>query len=106
MKTDNDTRTAVLTLLAIPTATIMLIVVMLPLGLFTAWAMQKMYGWFILPLGAPTLNLWHVFGLNLIINRYLYKPGGDNKKFVEQLIAGIVATLLTLLLGFMVKGQI
>jgi hypothetical protein len=107
---NDDNTKAALVLLAIPTIVIGMVLVFLPFGLFTAWAVQKMYGWFLLPLGLPRLNLWHIYGLILTINILKNTKTDDEppklKKTLIKMVGATIAVLLVLLVGFIIKGLI
>lgn len=96
-------------LVFIPGMILTLYILLLPLTIFYAWALQKMYDWFILPLGAPHLNLWHVLGILYII--YWFLPTSDTKNNSAKDLAGktigkLLATLLMLLMGLILRGHI
>lgn len=95
-----------LAVLGIPVLVALILIAFIPLGLFNAWAVQKMYIWFALPLGAPALNLAHVWGFSLIANHYLYRAEDNNKKWAGKLIGSLLGTLLMLLIGFILKSHI
>ena len=100
--TENE---AALAILAIPTVFAGLIIMLIPFGLFNAWAVQKMYGWFLLPLGAPRLNVWQVWGITALITHMVVRTNED-KKIWESLAVSIFGTLFMLLLGFVLKSLI
>lgn len=91
---------------------LLITVTLIPLSLFHAWVAQKLYGWFVLPLGAPQLNLWEVWGLALLINHLTVSNRTTTKKNkpVKQqvlIVAGtIIGTLVALLLGLIIKSHI
>lgn len=107
---DNETARDFLVLLGIPVFVALVFLALVPIGLFNAWAVQKMYIWFILPLGAPALNLWHVWGISLIINHFTMDSYKDNasttKKTFTKLAVSLIATALMLLLGWIIRGHI
>lgn len=85
----------------------LLVLTIVPLGLFTAWVAQQMYEWFLMPLGLPGLNLWHVYGILLLIN--LIKPRGktDGKgEILKTVVINIFGGLLVLAVGAVLKGFI
>lgn len=110
--TDDEKKEAsknLLAVLGIPVFILLLIIAFVPLGIFNAWAVQKMYIWFLLPLGAPALNLWHVFGISILI-RHFTNTTSDKDKTGKEVLGGIaksvISTLFMLLLGWIIKGQI
>jgi hypothetical protein len=100
----------VLAIMATPVIIAMLLVLYLPLGLFNAWALQKMYQWFLVPFGAPHVNVWEVWGVYLLISRLIFhsEDDKDNKKIKiwSGVVSGVFATLLMLLIGYFLKGHI
>jgi len=42
--------------------------VSIPGSIYTAWLQSYWWLWFAVPLGAPVINLWHIFGLRLMIS--------------------------------------
>lgn len=101
----NEDKKNVLTILGIPMLFVFMIIAFLPLGLFNAWALQKMYGWFLIPLGLPALNLWHVWGIMMIINHIKPMQTDDTKLWIS-IAKGVYATCLMLLIGYLLKGHI
>lgn len=105
---DNEDKKNLLAILGVPVMMIGIVLLATPFALLTAWAVQKLYGWFVLPLGAPQLNLWHVWGLMLMVN--LIKPARSNDnnttKTLIHLAATIFTALLAVLLGYLIKGHI
>lgn len=101
---DNDeNQKNLLIVLGAPIAIVLLWLLFLPLGLLNAWAVQKMYGWFLLPLGAPQLNLWHVFGFVVLINHFKSFNPNDKRKVLEHILINILGITLLLLTGVIVK---
>lgn len=109
---DKETEIAGLKLLAIPTIIVLLLILFIPIGLFNAWVTQKLYNWFLLPLGTPHLNLWHVWGISLIINRFTYTTSKDDnsedakKKLGKSIFTGLILGVLALLIGYVLKSHI
>ena len=101
--------------------TLLLILVMLLVnfasGAWYAFVASKLYAWFIVPLGAPLLNWWYIWGLllmiELIVMPYTYKHTNDKDdtakkaaKFFIKIIATSLAAAIILLIGWIAKGQI
>lgn len=108
-KMKDDTGKDVLALLGIPVFLVLILIAFIPLGLFNAWAVQKMYIWFLLPLGLPALNLLHIWGISLLVSHYTVNMDGRKKKKGETwsaLFASLIATLLMLAIGFVIKSHI
>jgi hypothetical protein len=62
----NENTITELKILAAPTIIIGLIVLLIPFGIWNAFVVLRLYNWFLLPLHAPSLNLWHIWGILLI----------------------------------------
>lgn len=102
---DEDSK-ALLAILGIPVLVVLVLIMFIPLGLFNAWAVQKMYIWFALPLGAPALKLAHVWGFGLILNHYLFRAEDNKKGALGRIGISLFGTLLMLLMGFILKSYI
>jgi hypothetical protein len=79
-------------------------------GAWAAFVLSKLYGWFVVPLGAPPLNWWHIWGFYLIYGLITHKP--DNSpprplsKTVAFMIYRMIGLALLLLIGWLIHGQI
>lgn len=102
----DDDKKNLLAVLGFPVFVALVLILFIPLGLFNAWAVQKMYIWFALPLGAPALNLAHVWGFSLILNHYLFRSESDKKGAWGRVGMSLFSTLLMLLIGFILKAYI
>ncbi|MDE2104888.1 MAG: hypothetical protein KGL39_47060 [Patescibacteria group bacterium] len=104
----NNSANKILAILAVPTILAFFFILLIPISLFNAWALQKMYDWFLLPLGTPALNLWHVWGIMLIIQWFMPIPRTDEKwqKNIGRFIGNIIGTLLMLAVGLIIRGHI
>lgn len=100
-----DDEVTALRILATPTIFIGMVIFFIPLGLFNAWALQKMYIWFLLPLGLPALNIWHIWGIySLIVS---FKGTSKNEeKWYTRFGIGVASILFMLLLGYILKAHI
>lgn len=110
---DNEDRKNLLIILAMPTIIIGIWLISFPIGLFDAWIIQKLYGWFALPLGAPALNLLHIYGFMLIINILRFKNDPNAKKdkntattIIAAILSTVIVGLLALLVGWIIKNYI
>ena len=99
--------------------TLLLILVMLLINFASsawyAFVTSKLYAWFIVPLGAPPLNWWYIWGLllviELIVMPYAYKHTDDSDskiavRFFTKIIVTSIAAAIILLIGWIAKGQI
>jgi hypothetical protein len=66
----------------------------------------KMWGWFAVPLGAPTISFWHAVGLAMLVAWFTHKPSKQEddpaKKMVNGLTEMFIYPALTLLFGYIV----
>jgi hypothetical protein len=88
-----------------------LFIVMIPIALFQSWIVQKMYDWFLLPIkGFPHLNLWHVWGIVLLISvlsNYVTTTEDDStKKALIKVFGRMIGLLIILVIGYFIKGHI
>jgi hypothetical protein len=44
------------------------VLVALPLAAWKGWVLVKLWAWFVLPLGAPMINMWHAAGLAMLLS--------------------------------------
>ena len=65
-----------------------------PLSAYNSFVIFKFYGWFVIPLGAPTLIFWHVWGLVLLYSLITYKPAATGNLWHRLLEWTIVITVL------------
>lgn len=97
--------------LAIPTIVLSIFVLMIPFALFNAWVALTLYNWFLVPLGLPAVNIWHMWGIMLLIGRFKGINTEDSKdseisKAIGELAVVILGGLLALLIGLILKGLI
>jgi len=48
-------------------------------AMWQVWFVKDLYLWFVIPLGAPELSLWHLVGLLLFINMVFKSSGKFHK---------------------------
>ena len=71
------------------------------IGFLEAVVFKSMWGWFIIPLGAPLINFWHSYGILLMIKFVkTWKINKDNNKNVdiEEIIVNNLAITMVCLL--------
>lgn len=103
---EGDIKDKAIAWLAAPWIILLAIIAFLPLGIFRAWVVQKLYVWFLIPLNFPALNLWHVFGISLLISQFKSSDSEKDPKFLQNILVNILGNLLALGLGYIVKGHI
>lgn len=76
------------------------------LFLYTGWVTVLMWGWFAVPLGAPSITIAHALGLRLLVgfttNLYKLEPGKLEKEWDSSAVKWLVNVTLALALGFAV----
>lgn len=109
---NDDMKTGVIIAALSPLLAILLLIITLPIGLYNAFVVSQMYHWFVVPLGAPSLNIWWIWGLiltlGLIKGTKIDKAKDertDTQKFLEIFIE-LIAMTLVLLVGLVLKGHI
>ena len=86
-------------------------------GIFGAFVMTKLWGWFIVPFGIMQVTLWHMFGLSLfynvlgtttldikkaIVNTKMFKVGIMNVGEGDLPFMVVVMWLITWLTGYLI----
>ena len=80
-------------------------------GAWGAFVLWKLYTWFVLPLGAPPLNWWHIWGLSMFFNiavMVLWPETPEHtlgQTFVRSLTK-VVLLAIILPVGWIISGQI
>lgn len=103
---DDGLKTA-LAIAGVPTLIMGFIVMGTVLGAWGAFVVWKLYGWFLVTLGAPAMNWWHIWGLLMIIHYFAYKdvkpePGAKWTDAAGKIIGRVLGLGFTLLLGWFV----
>lgn len=113
VETEVSTKVAILALLGIPMLLVLIVLAGIPLSLLSAWVAQKLYIWFLLPLHAPVLNLWHIWGIIMLVNLLTANYASattDNKssvaKYAGYVIGRIIGPLAVLAVAYLIKGHI
>lgn len=101
----DDLAVAGLTILAAPVIVILATLIIIPFGLWWSFVAWKLYGWFVIPLGAPAISYLSFYGLSLFFN--LIKPSekneeNDPKKSIIKSFASAVVYGIALLVGYIV----
>lgn len=67
----------------------------------SAFTIQTMWLWFIVPLGLQAIGMAHAYGLSLMCSVFLGIRGlPDSNKAMENLVAAILLNAIALLFGF------
>lgn len=59
-----------------------------------AWALMTLWGWFVVPLGAPAVTLWHMAGVSLLLSAMLWRYRKDADLTAEQAVEAVIASAL------------
>lgn len=63
----------------------LLMLISMVAGMFmSGWAIGKLWGWFIVPLGVPTISFWHGLGLACAVSLFTHRTdfsGNKNKSW-------------------------
>jgi len=108
----DDTFESVAILAGIPTLIAAWVASAVLVGAAGAFVIWKLYGWFTVPLGAPTINYWHMWGLMMIfgIVTMPLKSSTDEPFKASKTIARwggqLVGLACVLLLGWLIHGMI
>lgn len=81
-----------------PAIWVQLILVTL-LSVLSGFTIMVMWGWYIVPLGLPTIGLIHALGLDMLITFIVTTKKSEDIPFWDNWIWWMVFTVLTLLLG-------
>jgi hypothetical protein len=87
----------------------------LALSAWASFVTYKLYGWFVVPLGAPVLNWWHVWGLLILFGLVTYKSDGTElqerptprtSRAIGFIITRVLVITAALLFGWLFHGMI
>lgn len=100
-----------LKVLALPVVLLIALFIAIPFALFNAFVVLNLYNWFIYEqiANAPALNIWHTWGIMILLSRINLKIDIENKdanKSALNLVVYVFSGLLALLIGFIIKGFI
>ncbi|MFO1081909.1 MAG: hypothetical protein U1E23_14920 [Reyranellaceae bacterium] len=75
------------------------------LGAWLAWVWSVMWGWFVVPLGAPALSTLHAFGLLAMYGllRGPQRPTPEGLEGLKMLGYGLLESVVCLALGYVVR---
>ncbi len=108
---NSDMKAGALVAILAPVFVVGIVILTLPFSLYNAFVVSKMYAWFVVPLGAPTLNIWWIWGIMMLIGLVVpINTATDEKsswqKSVGLLLARLLGASLVLLFGYILKGHI
>ena len=83
---------------------ILILLLIVPLTLYRGWILLLLWGWFIIPLGAPGITMAHALGISLIIG-FITSHYDSRKKTQDEKIEEAIATFAMPTLG-LVMGWI
>jgi ABC-type branched-subunit amino acid transport system permease subunit len=84
-----------------------LLVVMVPLILLRGWAIQTLWGWFIVPtFGLHPLRIVEAYGISILISLFTHSGGSREKegeKWWMPVVGGVFGTLIAVGVGWVVR---
>ncbi len=70
--------------------------------------LSLLWGWFIVPLGLPAINIFHAYGLALLVGLFGNSPqsekGSQKDLLIKAAAENISAPLGALLMGWIISG--
>ena len=81
---------------------LLMMVLIMPLE---GWTIKLMWDWFIVPLGATPITIWHALGIHTIVNYFTYSMQKEkmDSGFWYKLHYVVIITLLYLLTAFIIR---
>lgn len=80
----------------------------IPTALIGGWALSELWGWFIVPLGAPAISVIHAVGLKLTIGFVTFKmkdlDEDRDKDFDEMVKAMFLRTIQSVCISLLIVG--
>lgn len=75
---------------------------------FCSFVFMQCWGWFIVPLGVVSINLWHAIGLLAMSDLFGFgnTPETKDERYMGYLIRGWFVPAIVLAIGFCIKGAI
>jgi hypothetical protein len=104
---ENKEKVAALVLVG-PAVVIAALIVTVPVAMWQAFVAQKLYTWFVVPLNAPPINFWHMWGLLMLIT-LVWSSGYKQKKrseIIVHVVSALLVSLMSLIIGWLIKGHI
>lgn len=104
---DKEDTKNLMAIMGLPVVILLLILINIPTALLTAWAIQKMYIWFLIPLGLPALKLVTIWAMILIFNRLTFTYDGEKstaKKVIAGMFASVFITFVMLGMGLVLRA--
>lgn len=80
-----------------------LILLGIPVSIYRAWVLMTLWGWFVVPLGAPSIGMAWAYGLgNVYLVLHGYRMRSKEETEANESGEGVVAQFLyaTICLGF------
>jgi hypothetical protein len=75
----------------------------IPLAIYRAWVLMTLWGWFVVPFGAPRIGMAWAYGLGVIYWCFKgYRYSTEQEQEYMRSLAGMIGHFLyaTILLGF------
>jgi hypothetical protein len=100
---------AVLLILMTPLVMAGMILMFIPLGLWSTWVELRLWHWFLMPyLGFRDISYWALYGVNIFIAQYQYKDHAKDRKTSMSSVfsIGIIGPAIALLFGWFVHAHL
>lgn len=80
----------------------------IPLVLWNAFVLSALWGWFVVPLGVPGINMAHAMGLSLIVGalKGIRSQNFDDEGSAKRLGFWLLGTVLSLAMGYFIRQYI
>ena len=89
------------------TGAVLFILLVVPFMWWDGFVLAKLWGWFVVPLGAPVLGVWQAVGLAIVWNHV--RTRSSDVKHEETITSwtrigyAVLAPALSLLIGYLIK---
>jgi hypothetical protein len=75
------------------------LVLVVPITMFSAYVLTCLWAWFVVPLGVVAIGKAHAFGLSTMISLLRAKPVDNERDALEGLLTGLAYALIAWGLG-------
>lgn len=80
--------------------------VIVGMALWNGYLLSVLWGWFVVPLGVPSIGVAHAIGLALIAGLLKgIRETSEEKGALLRIASWLIGTLLALGIGYIVKGH-
>ena len=81
-------------------------VVMLVIGVLNAFVVSSLWGWFVVPLGMPSIGIAHAWGLGILVGMFQFPPQklDDDEAWWRPIVQAVTRSLVALGVGLVVAS--